>query len=748
MESLSLKLDQAKAVVSLSLSVRSVRWHHPVRGTIFSGYDADGALHVVRVNPSRCASVGCKFEKGQIWHIEGEWEHYNEVDQILALKCFLLKPVHGRLLVYYLKETFTGVGPKRAAKLFDHFDQQGVSVADVLDRRDITALLEILPSVEVAEQLVEEWHEKMIETQIIRGLEVLGLPTRLANKLMSLWGGKVLEVIDANPYFLLALVSWCKVDNVAHRCGIGARDKRRLIGAVEAALYRRLVDMHTLTRHVQLRTRVINLLNEPVTGHCWPRAGVQTGEDAMSLALEVGVLAGNRKTGYQTASTAHMEGDLADRINAMIAGENPKQKSLSDINGAVQGDVWRKLEEALFDGYYLRDMFAAYEQANHKLTQQQRDAVAAVIERQLFVIAGGAGTGKTSMLRVIHAVVRGKGGTVHQMTFTGRAIERMREMTGHDATTIAKFLRDVRMKKITVTHNDLVIVDEASVIGLSTLYQIVDALPQGTHLLLVGDPGQLPPIEFGLTFHVLARPNSMVPKIELTKVHPQAAETNIPQVAADVRNGVVPVLGHYQGRHDGLTFVPCEPEAMVKRMFEIQDELGGINEAQILGVVKGGEAGTQVTNRRFHQWLAEQHKSDVLIGEDFALGDPVIYLENDVNRELYNGTFGVITGISSDDINPGLLCQFEGKDHVDFIAAEHLYKIALAYAVTIYKAQGARFKRVIVPILKSRLLDRRMLYAAITRAHQQVVFVGERLLFDEAVIAPPSTPWRQVRFKI
>lgn len=734
--------------IAVTLSVRSVRWYHPVRGMIFSGYDVSGVLHVVRVTPARCTSVGRKFEKGEVWQVEGEWERYGEDNQILAHKCSLLKPVHGRLLINYLKETFAGVGPKRAEKLFNHFDQQGISVADVLDRRDVAALLDVLPAVEGAEQLVEQWHEKMAETQVIRGLEALGLSTKLANKLLSVWGDQVLAVIDANPYFLLALVGWSKVEKIAHQRCITARDERRLVGAVEAALYRRLDDKHTLTSHVPLRTRIINLLNESVPGHQWPKAGVQTGEDAITLALEVGAAVGDRSNGYRTASTAHMEQYLIKRINAMIAGEKPNQQTLFDHDGEVRGDVWRLLGETRFDDYFLRDVFARYEQANHRLTQQQKDAVKAVIDRQIVVLTGGAGTGKTSVMRVVHDAVRGKGGTIYQMALAGRAKERMREATGHDALTIAKFLRDVRKEKITVTHNDLVIVDEASMIGLSTLYQIVAALPEGAHLLLVGDPGQLPPIEFGLTFHILAGPDSAAPRVELMQVHRQAAETGIPQIAAEIRNGIVPTLSDYQGIGDGISFVQCPPESMVNRMYEILGELGGIGDAQIVGMVKGGAAGTQVTNRRFHQWLAERHRREVVMGEYFAAGDPVIYLENDVERDLYNGTFGVITGISYDDTNPGIRCQFEGKDVADFIATEYLYKMALAYAVTTHKAQGSQFKRVIIPILKSRLLDRTMLYTALTRARQQVVFIGDRRLFDEAVVAPPSASLRQVGFHI
>jgi exodeoxyribonuclease V alpha subunit len=749
MHSTSLNSEVAGESVIYILSVHKVRWYNPKRGMIFSGHDEYGNLHVVRTTALRTKSIDRRCEAGEIWKIKGIREFYKGQDQILAEQCTLCKPLHGKLLVRYLKENFEGIGKERAQKLFNHFDEQGKSLVSFLDNKDVDSLLNVLTTRELAEQLVADWHDKMDETRIIIELSSFDLPISIAGKLFRFWGEKAIEVIKENPYFLLALVGWSSVDRLAHQLGIDSRDERRIMGAVEASLYKRLDEKHTLTQHVPLRTRVINLLNQSLSKYSkWQRAGIATGEKAIEISLHLGVIVGDRKHGYRTRSVAEMETYLVQRIRKMHDGEMPIQEELYDMQGAPRRPVWEGLQQSLNDGCYLMGVFEKYELLHHKLTTEQRQAVVSVIENQLLILKGGAGTGKTSVMSVVHDVVEGVGGVIHQMALSGRAKERMKEATGRSALTIAKFLREVKSRKIILQSDDMVIVDEASMIGLSTLYQIMHAMPAGARLLLVGDPGQLPPIEFGLTFHIMADNASVVPKVELTVVHRQAAATGIPQMADDIRHGRLPNLSDYNGMDDGVSFVSCSPKDIVRMAFEISTMLGGSENSQIIGIVKGREAGTINMNSFFHNALAAKLNRNVLIGEEFAVGDQVMYLENDVDNDLYNGTFGTVVDISADSTNPGLICRFEGKSTDDAISMANLYKLALAYAVTTHKAQGSQFSRVIIPILKSRLLDRTMLYTALTRARRQVVFIGDRALFEQAVVAPASATLREVGFYV
>ncbi len=737
--------------VECTLSIHNVIWYHPLRGAIFTGHDENGVHHTVRASPLRTATMARRVGKGEIWRIDGFWESYRGNEQILAIRCTLTKPTNGKLLVRYLKDNFTGIGERRAQTLLSFFNEQGKNLSCILDSKDVGSLLDVLPTLESAEVLVRQWHEKMAETRVVIGLEALGVPMSLSSRLLRIWGEDALEVIQTNPYFLLTFVSWDKVEKIASSLGLGSRDVRRLVGAVEAALYDRLDNKSTITGHVALRTRVINLLNRSL--HIfpqWSRAGVQIGEHSIASALDGGAAVGDRAKGYQTRTVSMMEKYLVDRINEMINGEKPAQSRLFDANGQARANTWDQLLDSLFDGEYLTQVFKNYEDFKHRLTEEQREAIISVIEHEIMVLKGGAGTGKTSVMCVIHDMIEGKGGTVYQMALSGRAKERMREATGREAVTIAKFLRDAHNGKISIQSDDLIIVDEASMTGLSTLYRLFKVIPKGARLLLVGDPGQLPPIEFGLTFHVLADKISKVHKVELTQVHRQSFQTGIPQIANDIRDGKIPVLPKYEGMKEGVSFVDCDPEIMVDAMFNIYTELGGSEQAQIIGTVKGGKAGTLVTNSWFQKKLTsvEGRESIGLVMEQFAVGDPIIYLENDVHLDLYNGTFGKVVAIRRCGSTPSLICQFQGKCEPDIIEASDLYKLSLAYAVTTHKAQGSQFACVIIPILRSRILDRTMIYTALTRAKRQVVFIGNRALLDAAIIALPSVATRDVGFRI
>jgi exodeoxyribonuclease V alpha subunit len=186
------------------------------------------------------------------------------------------------------------------------------------------------------------------------------------------------------------------------------------------------------------------------------------------------------------------------------------------------------------------------------------------------------------------------------------------------------------------------------------------------------------------------------------------------------------------------------------------DKLRGCENVQILGVTKRGSSGVENINSMLHNihLMSASPPPKKLAGWDLAEGDPIIYLANDYERELWNGTLGrikevcVVTAPSSDKVHStrSLLCDFDGVEHG--LTDSDLHNLALAYAVTVHKAQGSQFRRIVMPVSQSRLLDRTLVYTALTRGIEQVVFVGERRAFERAVVAPPLASQRQVGFML
>jgi exodeoxyribonuclease V alpha subunit len=348
--------------------------------------------------------------------------------------------------------------------------------------------------------------------------------------------------------------------------------------------------------------------------------------------------------------------------------------------------------------------------------------------------------GKTTVLRVIIDIAKRLELKVLQMALAGRAAKRMAEATGHEAMTIAKFLHQANAGQIEVTPDSLVIVDEASMLDLPTAFRVLRHLPDGVRLLLVGDPAQLPPIGFGLVFHRLVQ-SSSIPLVELTEVHRQAAATGIPAIAAAIRGHVVPDLPLYSGSKPGVSFIECEPELVQEHLRKLGDDWSE-DDWQVLGAIKDGPAGITAINWRFH----ELSDGDRLNGFQFGVGEPVIHLVNDYGRGLMNGTLGRIVEVRNNE-SPGLRVDFEGTEH--FIPATEISeRLELAYAISVHKAQGSQFPRVAVVVTKSRILDHALIYTALTRGIEQVVFVGDRSAFEQAIQEPALAHLRQVGFSV
>lgn len=195
---------------------------------------------------------------------------------------------------------------------------------------------------------------------------------------------------------------------------------------------------------------------------------------------------------------------------------------------------------------------------------------------------------------------------------------------------------------------------------------------------------------------------------------------------------MMPELLTYRGLSDGVSFIDAAPEEFAERLMEVVADLGGVGASQVIGPVKGGPAGVRTINHLFHDLVATGRP--LLHG--FAEGEPVIWTVNDYQRELFNGSLGKVLGSQGK-----LVVDFDGEEHV--LDQEDVKDMEHAYAITIHKAQGSQFERVVIPVLHTRLLDRTLLYTAITRAERQVVLIGDRRAFERAVMAPPSPTLRE-----
>lgn len=613
------------------------------------------------------------------------------------------------VLVRHLAETpaFVGIGYAKAARLVEQF---GDDLPRLLAEGDPVPF-ELIVGTATAANLVGAWRDDQATSDIVVWLDEQGLDSRLARRIIRLWGAEGASRLKDCPYALMAVMEWPTVDQVARHLGVAADDPARLVAAVEAVLYKRLLAQHTWMSVAEAQELVARLLG----------ISEQEAGEAIDLAVSTGAaipLSG----GLQPAGAAMMERYVDFRIRTI--SEPP----------AIEDLIAREVGEEELDGW----LDGAADQIGVILNAEQRNAVHLAIRGRFGLILGGAGVGKTTVLKAVCAACDAFGRAPVLMALAGRAAVRMTEAAGRPASTIAAFLMGVEQGKVSLGPETLVIVDEASMVDLPNLYRIVRSLPDGCRLLLVGDEAQLGPIGFGLTLHAFAE-DGTIPRVRLRHVYRHAEETGIPVVAAAVRDGSLPHLPSRLFGGAGVALVETVEIPTADDVVDVVSRLGGFSgDLQILSPVKGRDAGTHSLNSVFHDIMAAGRPR--LAGQGYAVGEPVIYGKNNYERDLRNGSLGTVVGIDAGFLSvdfDGVVHQFGPKD------LEH---VALAYAITTHKAQGSQFKTVVFPVLPSRILDRSLIYTALTRASERVVFIGQRGTLERAVRLPPSAGEREVGF--
>jgi exodeoxyribonuclease V alpha subunit len=710
--------------VTVSITV-STSYPGPLGGAVFAGRDEKGDF--IRAVARREHIFRAPL-KGEVWRITGlRTIHKRYGEQVSVVESALLRPT-GHMLIRYLAmhPAFrgTGVGPAKAARLYNQF---GERLVEILDSGSVESMKDCIGETS-ARKLIEAWQEHAREAAVVTFLDHNGVDARLAEKILRHWPEEAVKKLQENPYRILAFTAWPTADRLAMSLGVAADDSRRLIAAAEAAVYKRLdAYKETLVNGDELNKGISALLR------CSDERVIC---ESVRLAVDDKSLVCIPGGGYQAAGCAVMEQFLTARFKEMVStGTNGSEgENSSGEKNLKIGDCIRRLEG----------------RGGITLSAEQRAAVFMAADTPLSVLTGGAGVGKTTALKTVRHTVEFLGGSVILMALAGRAAQRLREATGGDVYTIAAFLNRVQSGNLQLTPRHLLVVDEASMLDLMLMYRIVRALPQGARLLLVGDPYQLPPIGPGLVFHVLSASRA-IPIQALTQVHRQSEATGIPLVAEKIRKGIIPELPQYNGPSVGVSFYDCAPTAIVNRLIDIASELGAPGDLQILGITKNGVAGVNVINEVFHRKLTPAKRKIEDWG--FAESDPVIYTVNDYDKELYNGSLGRIVKVIETPLDSGneeepdrVVVDFDGRELG--LSVSGLCNLELAYAITTHKAQGSQFKRVVIPITLSRLLDRTLIYTALTRGVEQVVFVGDRQAFDVAVSNMPAASLRNVGLKL
>lgn len=721
---------------SLVLRVQRVR-HRSANATVIAGLAIDedgrivaGTTRYAATIPAALATIDA--DQGQWWRLTGEpkpveftVDGYRVIEhQFVAQTAQLLRP-SGEHIIQLLSTSpaFPGVGQVKARRLWETL---GEALYDSLDNAD-RATLAVVVGDELAQALLTGW-QQYGNADMLRWFQRVGVDLRLSKKLLTVYGCDALTSIAADPYRLLAFgMSWTAVDTLAQQhFGLQPEDERRLSAAVEAVLYRAFDNGDT----------------------CCDRAAVQTalgrliGPSQVGPALELA----------ESTHCVHVAGDVLHALGPYIIEKTVATALIQRLRPAEPIATLNDVDA--IRTRFERDEAAALGQPDFILNPAQREAVRAAAQWPLLLITGGAGVGKTTVLKAVSSMLGQCGQHIYAMALSGRAAKRLAEATHLPAMTIAGFLRNVAPSGL--PDNSVLVVDEASMLDVLLAYRLLIAIPASCRLLLIGDPFQLPPVGPGLTLHALVSVDA-VPRVELTEVRRFGGA--IAAGAQAVRDGCWQPLPEQPDA--ALAFLPCGPDEITETV--LRHYLTDPHHTQILTFTRErGAASTKALNavcqralagaaRQLLVWNADRDRDE---DTGLRLGEPVLCTKNLWSWGIQNGSLGRIDAIEK---KPQPLCNAEGEPIGAALAwavwddgerrpitIDMLDALELGYAITVHKAQGSQFPRVVIPVYAARNLDRTMLYTAITRATTQVLLVGDAEMAKRAVEMLPHASRRKV----
>ena len=371
------------------------------------------------------------------------------------------------------------------------------------------------------------------------------------------------------------------------------------------------------------------------------------------------------------------------------------------------------------------------------LADSQKQAVELALRSKVLVITGGPGVGKTTIVNSILRILKAKHVEMLLCAPTGRAAKRMSEATGHEAKTIHRLLEvdpqagGFRKDQDNPLDTDLLVVDEASMIDVPLMHALVKAVPSHAALLVVGDIDQLPSVGPGQVLADLIA-SGAVPVVRLTEVFRQAAQSRIVTMAHRINKGEMPEFEKPEGESDYYFVEANEPERALDVIMELVREripkrfgLDPIRDIQILCPMNRGGLGARSLNIDLQKALNPPGSDKIeKFGSTFAPKDKVMQIENDYDKEVYNGDLGFITKIDAEEGE--IAVNFDGREIV--YESGELDSLVLAYATTIHKSQGSEYPAVILPVTTQHyaMLQRNLLYTGLTRGKRLVVLVGQR----------------------
>ncbi|MEV4971686.1 SF1B family DNA helicase RecD2 [Streptomyces scopuliridis] len=670
-------------------------------------------------------------QPGESLRMEGRWGSHPQYGKQFTVENYttILPATIQGIRRYLGSGLIKGIGPVFADRIVEHF---GLDTLDIIEQQP-KRLVEV-PGLgpKRTKRIAAAWEEQKAIKEVMVFLQGVGVSTSIAVRIYKKYADASISVVKNEPYRLAADVwgiGFLTADRIAQAVGIPHDSPERVKAGLQYALSQSTDQGHCFLPEERLIADAVKLLQVD-TGLVIECLAELAAEDEGVVRERVPGPDGGEEevTAVYLVPFHRAELSLSAQLLRLLRTGEDRMPAFQDV-------VW---DRALT---WLAGRTGA------ELAPEQQQAVRLALTEKVAVLTGGPGCGKSFTVRSIVELARAKKAKVVLAAPTGRAAKRLAELTGAEASTVHRLLElkpggDAAYDRDRPLDADLVVVDEASMLDLLLANKLVKAVAPGAHLLLVGDVDQLPSVGAGEVLRDLLAESGPVPRVRLTRIFRQAQQSGVVTNAHRINSGVPPIT---QGLIDFFHFVEEETEDAGRLTVEVAAHripakfgLDPRRDVQVLAPMHRGPAGAGALNALLQQAITPA-RPDLpekrLGGRVFRVGDKVTQIRNNYDKGengVFNGTVGVVTSLNMDDQRLTVLTDEDEEVPYDF---DELDELAHAYAVTIHRSQGSEYPAVVIPVTTGAwmMLQRNLLYTAVTRAKKLVVLVGSRKAIGQAV---------------
>ncbi|MER0480043.1 ATP-dependent RecD-like DNA helicase [Streptomyces sp. Edi2] len=670
-------------------------------------------------------------QPGESLRMEGRWGSHPQFGKQFTVENYttVLPATIQGIRRYLGSGLIKGIGPRIADRIVEHF---GTDTLDVIETTP--ARLVEVPGLgpKRTKMIGAAWEEQKAIKEVMVFLQGVGVSTSIAVRIYKKYGDASISVVRNQPYRLAADVwgiGFLTADRIAQSVGIPHDSPDRVKAGLQYALSQSTDQGHCFLPEEQLIADAVKLLQVD-TGLVIDCLG-ELAADPEGVVREQVPGDGDDAPpviAVYLVPFHRAEISLAGRLARLLRTDEDRMPAFRDVD-------WDKALAWLT------------RRTGAELAPEQQQAVQLALTRKVAVLTGGPGCGKSFTVRSVVELARAKKAKVVLAAPTGRAAKRLSELTGAEASTVHRLLElkpggDAAYDADRPLDADLVVVDEASMLDLLLANKLVKAVPPGAHLLLVGDVDQLPSVGAGEVLRDLLDQAGPVPAVRLTRIFRQAQQSGVVTNAHRINSGVPPLT---TGLTDFFLFAEEDAEEagrlavdVVARRIPAKFGLDPRRDIQVLTPMHRGPAGAGALNGLLQQAVTPA-RPDLperrFGGRVFRVGDKVTQIRNNYEKGqngVFNGTVGVVTALDSDEQRLTVRTDEDEEVPYDF---DELDELAHAYAVTIHRSQGSEYPAVVIPVTTSAwmMLQRNLLYTAVTRAKRLVVLVGSRKALGQAV---------------